>query len=382
MGISNRIESFKPFLGPGIFTLRGEPWRHSRSLLRPIFAREQISDIELEERHVDALSAGLKTGIDGCTDVVDLQPMFFKMTLELMTEVLYGQAPLQPGEKTDAPDRTEFEYYFDKGKGFVNTRLALVKWYWLFHPPSFSRSCQKVHQYADYFVKAKLDQKRMVSATKRTSQDPETTGKFVLLHELAKSTNDPLEIRHATLGVYSAGRDTTASLLSWVFYFLSRYPRVFQQLRSTILAEFGTEASSIDFAKLRSCQYLQHCINEALRMVPVVPTLERVSLEDVVLPRGGGPDGSKPVFVQKGGRVLISVYALHHRKDIWGSDPEVFRPERWEGRKAGMEFIPFGGGPRKCVGREQAPSSNTAMSYHLLTKFVHRANGFDCSYRM
>ena len=374
-----RIQSFKPFLGSGVFTLRGDPWRHSRSLLRPQFARDQISDIELEERHLDALSTGLKTGANGWTGVIDLQPMFFKMTLELMTEFLYGHAPSQPGEKSNAPDRTEFEYHFDKGKGYVNTRIALVKWYWLVHPPAFSRHCAKVHQYADYFVKAKLRKRQIDLATKRIQQDSATRGKFVLLDELVKSTNDALEIRNATLGAYSAGRDTTASLLSWVFYFLSRYPRVFQKLRTTILAEIGTEASSIDFAKLRSCQYLQYCINEALRIVPVVPTLERVSLEDVVLPHGGGPDGTKPVFVTKGARVLISIYALHQRKDIWGSDPEVFRPERWEGRRAGMEFIPFGGGPRKCVGREQAPPSNTPSIPPMppLTPFIHRANGFD-----
>lgn len=87
-------------------------------------------------------------------------------------------------------------------------------------------------------------------------------------------------------------RDSTASLLSWIFYFLSRYPRVFNQLRTTVLAEIGTDASTTQFTKLRSCQYLQHCINETLR-TGIVPTMERESLED-----------------------------------IWGDDPEVFRPER------------------------------------------------------
>ena len=87
-------------------------------------------------------------------------------------------------------------------------------------------------------------------------------------------------------------------------------------------------------------------------MTGIVPTMERECLEDTVLPRGGGPEGTEPVFLPKGKRVLISTYAMQQRCDIWGHDPEVFRPERWEGRKAGFEFIPFGGGPRKCVGRK------------------------------
>ena len=340
-----RVGCFKPLLGLGIFTQRGEPWRHSRALLRPQFSREQISDMDLEERHVDTLSATLKTGNDGWTDIVDLQPMFFKMTLELMTEFLYGHSPSQMSQRTDAPDREDFGYHFDAGKSYLATRLALGKWHWLVYSPTFSRHCERVHQYVDYFVRAKLLHR---------DKKPATNGKFVLLDELAKHTTNPLEIRDETLNVLSAGRDTTASLLSWIFYFLSRYPQIFNQLRAIVLAEIGTDASNIEFAKLRSCQYLQYCINEALRMTGIVPTMEREALEDVVLPHGGGPDGTKPVFLPKGQQVLISIYAMHQRHDIWGVDPEVFRPERWEDRKAGFEFIPFGGGPRKCVGRELA----------------------------
>ena len=306
--------------------------------------------MDLEERHVDALSNVLTTRYDGWTDVVDLQPLFLKMTLELMTEFLYGHLPLQVGPKTDAPDREEFGYHFDAGKGYLGTRLALGKWHWLVRSSSFSRHCKKVHQYAEYFVRKKLQGQKL--SEKQLLGEPVTSGKFVLLDELAKHTTNALEIRSETLNVLSAGRDTTASLLSWIFYFLSRNPRIFEQLRATVLAEIGYDASSIEFTKLRSCQYLQHCINEALRMAGIVPTMERECLEDTVLPRGGGHDGSKPIFLPKGQRVMISIYAMQQRRDIWGDDPEVYRPERWEGRKAGFEFIPFGGGPRKCVGRK------------------------------
>ena len=350
-----RAACFEPLLGLGIFTQRGEPWRHSRALLRPQFSREQIADLDLEQRHVNTLSAMLKTGADGWTNVVDLQPMFLKMTLELMTEFLYGHLPSQIGQRNVAPDRDEFGYHFDAGKGFLGTRLALGKWHWLVRSSAFLRHCEKVHQYAEYFVAAKLQHGQIECATKQSLQEPSIKGKFVLVDELAKHTNNALEIRNETLNVLSAGRDTSASLLSWIFYFLSRYPRVFDQLRVTILAEIGTDSSSIEFAKLRSCQYLHNCINETLRMTGIVPTMERECLEDIVLPCGGGLDGTKPVFLPKGQRVMISIYAMQQRCDIWGDDPEVFRPERWEGRKAGFEFIPFGGGPRKCVGRESVP---------------------------
>ena len=283
--------------------------------------------------------------------------MFFKMTLELMTEFLYGQSPAQAGQETGALNTQEFGHHFDAGKGWLNMRSSLGKWHWLVHPPAFSRDCEKVHQYVDYLVKAKLEQGGKQSAKQQMDHDIPKREKFVLLDELAKHTRNPLKIRSETLNILSAGRDTTASLLSWIFYFFSRSPRIYDELRTVILADFGTEASGIDFAKLRSCQYLQRCINEALRMTAIVPILERQSLEDTVLPHGGGPDGSKPVFIRKGQRVLISTYALQQRSDLWGDDPESFRPERWVNRKAELAFVPFGGGPRKCVGRKSAPSN-------------------------
>ena len=369
-----RAAIFEPMLGSGIFTQRGERWRHSRALLRPQFSRDQIADMDLEERHVNTLSAMIKTGPDGWTNVVDLQPMFLKMTFELMTEFLYGHMPSQVGQMTNAPDAEEFGYHFDAGKGFLFTRLALGKLYWLHRSSAFSRHAEKIHQYVDFYIRAKLQHEQMKSTTKQESQEPATKRKFVLLDELYKLTSNAQEIRGETLNVLSAGRDTTASLLSWIFYFLSRYPRVFERLRAIILAEIGTDTSDITFAKLKSCQYLQHCINEALRMTGIVPALERECLEDVVLPRGGGPDRTKPVFLPKGGRVVVVLYAMHQLRDIWGDDPDEFRPERWEDRKPGFDFIPFGGGPRKCIGRELAPSEPLLISQDLLM-FGPRTNG-------
>lgn len=87
-------------------------------------------------------------------------------------------------------------------------------------------------------------------------------------------------------------------------------------------------------------------------MVAVIPMNERGALRDTTLPKGGGPDGPHAIFVRKGIQILIPFYAIQHRPDIWGEDAELFRPERWEGRKIRWEWTPFGGGPRKCLCRK------------------------------
>ena len=71
-----------------------------------------------------------------------------------------------------------------------------------------------------------------------------------------------------------------------------------------------------------------------------------------MLPLGGGPDGKDPLFVHKGTLVAYNLWAMHRRKDYFGEDVEVFRPERWETLRPGWEYLPFNGGPRICLGRE------------------------------
>ncbi|KAL8879053.1 MAG: hypothetical protein Q9192_008315, partial [Flavoplaca navasiana] len=74
--------------------------------------------------------------------------------------------------------------------------------------------------------------------------------------------------------------------------------------------------------------------------------------KDVILPTGGGYDGKSPVLATAGTLVIFHFAALHKRKDLWGEDADEFRPERWQDEKASWNFLPFGGGPRNCIGRK------------------------------
>lgn len=145
-----------------------------------------------------------------------------------------------------------------------------------------------------------------------------------------------LAILTFTPGILLAGRDTTATLLSWVFIVLTKNPHVFNKLRESILADFGPAPSPdkpITFASLKSSKYLQHVLHETLRLHTSVPLNSRVAARDTVLPVGGGTDGTKPVAMRKGQQVNFTPYILHRRRDLWGEDVEEFKPERWEGRR-------------------------------------------------
>ena len=94
-----------------------------------------------------------------------------------------------------------------------------------------------------------------------------------------------------------------------------------------------------------------------LRLYPSVPVNSRAALTRTTLPTGGGPSGTSPILVRRGEAVGYSVYAMHRRRDIYGPDADLFRPERWENdalKDVGWGYLPFNGGPRICLGQDFA----------------------------
>jgi cytochrome P450 len=338
-------------------------------MLRPQFAREQVSDLELEERHVQVMMRAIPVDAKSrWSEKVDLQVLFFRLTLDSATEFLFGQssdsqlAALLEKErpksdsKPTARDEVLFADAFDASQKALATRLRFADKYWLYNSAAF-RSANKIcHQFIDHYVELAL---------KGNVNDPEKEDraggskkeKYVFLNALAAQTRDPIELRSQLLNILLAGRDTTASFLGWLFYLLARHPSVFHRLRASIISDFGTynHPAEISFANIKSCHYLQDCLNETLRLFPVVPMNIRFATKDTTLPVGGGADGKAPVFVRKGQQVDYSVHVMHRRKDLWGDDADEFKPERWTGRKVGWEYLPFNGGPRICIGREFSP---------------------------
>ena len=111
-----------------------------------------------------------------------------------------------------------------------------------------------------------------------------------------------------------------------------------------------------------------------LRVYPPVPLNNRTANKDTILPRGGGPDGTAPILVRKGEVVVFSQYVNARRKNIFGSDADDFRPERWEEQDSsnpyGWAYFPFNGGPRACLGQDFALMEVSYTIVRLLQAFT------------
>jgi cytochrome P450 len=264
---------------------------------------------------------------------------------------------------------TAFSRNLDSAQTHMAARFRLADFYWMHNPKEYKENNINVQTFIDHYVNLAL---RKSAAGEKLAEEGNSKQRYVFLDELATRTRDPVELRAQLLNILLAGRDTTASLLSWLIHQLMRNPEVFAKLREAILADFGTYSnptSEITFSSLKNCSYLQNTLSETLRLWTVVPSNSRRTTRITTLPRGGGPDGLSPVLLPANTEVNYSIHVMHRRRDLWGEDAEEFKPERFQGKKPGWEFLPFNGGPRICIGQQFALTEASYVVVRLLQRF-------------
>jgi cytochrome P450 len=206
---------------------------------------------------------------------------------------------------------------------------------------------------------------------------------YTFLHAIAAYTRDRKTLRDQLVSILLAGRDTTACTLAWAVYELSLQPHIVEKLRSEIIEKVGLERTPT-YGDLKDMKYLQHILNETLRLYPVVPYNVRVALQDTTLPVGGGRDGLQPVAVLKGTPIGYSTLVMQRRADLYpppeSGFPAVdkFVPERWEHwTPKPWTYLPFNGGPRICIGQNFALTEMGYTLVRLLQKFQKVENRMD-----
>uniref|UniRef100_T1K707 Cytochrome P450 n=1 Tax=Tetranychus urticae TaxID=32264 RepID=T1K707_TETUR len=168
--------------------------------------------------------------------------------------------------------------------------------------------------------------------------DAEVVGKEgeELKGEAKKLSSD--EIISSTIIFLLAGYETTSTLLTWACYRLSTNPDIQEKLHQEV-----SQANIEDYEVLQDLPYLEAVISETLRIDPPILLFQRVSHSDYVLP-------GTEIKIKKGTVVTFPVYAMHHDPENY-PDPEVFDPNRFlEGSPKPFTFLPFGAGPRTCIG--------------------------------
>ncbi|KAK8674234.1 hypothetical protein V6N13_112528 [Hibiscus sabdariffa] len=202
---------------------------------------------------------------------------------------------------------------------------------------------------------------------------------------------DDRQLRDDLMTMLIAGHETTAAVLTWAVFLLAQNPSKIKKAQAEVDSVLGQGRPTLE--SIKKLEYIRLIAVEALRLYPQPPLLIRRALEEVVLP--GGYKGDKNGYtIPAGTDIFISVYNLHRSPYFWDR-PHDFVPERFLEQKdsdgiegwAGFDpsrspgalypneiisdfaFLPFGGGPRKCVGDQFALMESTVALAVLLQKF-------------
>ena len=319
----------KKVLGDGLLTSEGELWKRQRRTINPAFHRERLSRfagsvVEEAKALTDRWRRLTEHGPAGPVDVVT------EMTD--MTVGVLGKTLLDTDLSAYETIAHAFQVVQDQAM-FEMMTLSTVP-----HAVPLPRHFR--------FRAAKRELARVVEDI--VSKQGNTTGDDVLSRLLADlaEVDDP-EVRRRRLHdelvtILLAGHETTASTLSWTWYELSRQPEIAERIRAEALAAFGDGLPQ--YEDLHRLPYTAMVIQETMRLHPAVWILPRRSLAAETV---GGFE------IPAGADVLICPYTLHRHPDFW-DEPDRFDPERFAPDKAAARhryaYIPFGGGPRFCIG--------------------------------
>lgn len=207
-GFGCRPGVFAPLFGNGISTQEGAAWKHSRELLRKQFVRAKYQDFRYFHEHVANLIDCLPA--DG---TIDLQPLFFSLTLDVATELLFGRSVYSLRAGVDqAAENKEFSESFNVALEGLARRFRSAPFHFLYNPAAFRKACRNVHRFVERYIREQrfMEQKGLDDMEEK---EPDSASWFI--RQIANESASEADLRDQLLNVLLAGRDTTACCLSW-----------------------------------------------------------------------------------------------------------------------------------------------------------------------
>ncbi|KAK0481275.1 cytochrome P450 [Armillaria novae-zelandiae] len=370
-------------LGAGVFNSDDDIWKFHRSMTRPLFNKDRISDFDNFERHAMSTISQIKSRLrEGYP--VDFQDVVARFTLDSATEYLFGKdvnstsaglpypagSPLSDNPHFVNHPSNTFVKAFAAAQGNSALRLQRGQYWPLFE--FWEDAVKPMRQVVNEFVEPLLVEalNRKTKGDKRVDDEKDVDEGMSLLARLVENTDDTKVIQDELTNILVAGRDTTASLLTFAVYMMCEHPEMATRLRSEILEKVGTKTPT--YEDVRDMKYLRAFLNETLRLYPSVPLNGRLSKVATTLPE----KGRTPFYVPSDTRVTYSVFLMHRRTDLWGPDALEFDPDRFLDSRLHKYltpnpfiFVPFNAGPRICLGQQFAYNEASYYLIRLLQTF-------------
>lgn len=315
-----------PVLGKGLFTNDGDFWKKQRKLVGPAFHTKRIGAYaEVMVDHAQALMQRWQSG-----QVYDMDHEMAHLTMGIVTKTLF--------DADVSSDANEISALVSEVLSSVNTRLDRLANlpYWV--PTPENRRFNKTVAQLNSVIQGFIDDRRA------SGEDKGDLLSMLLLaqDEDNGETMSDRQVRDEAMTLFGAGHETTAVALMWTWYLLSQHPDVEAKLLEeleTVLAGRAPELS--DLPRL---PYTEMVIKESMRLYPPAWGTTRETIAPVEM---------NGYTIKQGSILLVNMYGIQ-RDARYFPDPDRFDPERFSAENEPnipkYAYIPFGGGPRVCIG--------------------------------
>jgi cytochrome P450 len=347
-----QIRLLSPLLGTGILTSEGADWKWQRQAAAPMFRQQDLLGfVPTFVRASEALLAQWRAAPAGAVQQVDRD--MTRATFEVISATLLPSA-----DRSIGPAVEESMGMFQRAGGWGQLFAMGGAPRWLPRPGMLSG------------MRATLKLRSAVAALLRERRDLEArqgAGPDDLMHRLLRArdpesgqTMNDAQLIDNLLTFYLAGHETTARALAWTLYLVARSP----EWAAALEEEIGrvTGGGPVASAHIEQLVLVQQVVKESMRLYPPVPLLSRQCV---------APARLEGVDVRPGATVVMPIYAMHRHASRWEDpdsfDPTRFAPER-EAKMPRYQYLPFGAGPRICIGMAFAMLEATAMLATLLQK--------------
>ena len=322
--------SLEPALGQGILTAEGARWRLQRRVAAPVFRPAHVNTfipaMIKASRDMRARWAALPDGAP-----VEVSREMMRVTFDIILETMLSGRGNADVAKVEVSIRD-----FLESTSWAVALSALGAPLWTPFPGKLR--AERGGSYLRRMVGENIAERRRTGERRDDlmslmldATDPET----------GEGLSDP-DIRDNILTFIGAGHETTALALTWTFYLLARNPAIEQRVLAEI--EQVTGGAPLEAHQVSELTYTRQVIQEAMRVYPPVAMVVRQSTRDLTI---GGVD------VTPRDNVFVPIYAIHHHHRLWPNpeafDPDRFTPEAVKARHR-WSYLPFGAGPRICIG--------------------------------
>ncbi|XP_044467908.1 cytochrome P450 704C1-like isoform X2 [Mangifera indica] len=370
---------FNDLLGDGIFAVDGDKWKHQRKLASYEFSTKILRDFSSGVFKGTAVKlARILSEISASNQSLDMQNLFMTATLDSVFKVILGID--LDGLSGTYEEGARFTAAFDTANGITSYRF--VDFFWkikrflnIGSEAKLRRSIKVIDEFVYKLIKSKIEKLNNPHDDLQPGKKEDILSRFLELKE-----TDPKYLRDIVLNFVIAGKDTTATTLSWFFYFLCKHPDIQEKIAKEILEATKVRSNSsieelaakVNEETLDKMHYLHAALSETLRLYPAVPVDGKICFSDDTLPDGFN--------VNKGDMITYLTYAMGRTKELWGNDVEEFRPERWLNENGHFQprspfiFTSFQAGPRICLGKDFAYRQMKIFSMILLGSYKFKLN--------